>query len=417
MLAPLRLFFFYLAAPTILAAVVLLYATSDQPVTQQKWPLTRNDIHKIKHILNGHSSNSQNLKTITLTEQDLNIAGHYLLNRYLKSTNEITLGNHTVNFKLSLQLPDSLFGHYLNLQFTLSIEKFSPTISQLSIGALQIADEFAGLIINAFISYTPLKNYYLLAAKHIKNLEITHQTMSITYLSRQNHFPTILPQTEEDSDDNKILTIYQKALIKIINQHDPDWRLSLADLLQPLFKLAYTRSTLTTAIEENKQVIFAISTYVNQKELQGYLPFELTDMPLQHYNVFLYKRIDLAKHFMTSAALTATGAGILANMLGQEKEFIDADRGSGFSFIDLAGDRAGMYFGEYATSSPQNARKLQKKMALIKDYRAFMPDVRDLPESMNTQQFNILYGSTYSPLYQDMLQVIDRRIASVPVYQ
>ena len=41
------------------------------------------------------------------------------------------------------------------------------------------------------------------------------------------------------------LVFYQKRLDQVIRNHDRSWRLSLAELLQPLFLLAYQRSTLT----------------------------------------------------------------------------------------------------------------------------------------------------------------------------
>jgi hypothetical protein len=56
-----------------------------------------------------------------------------------------------------------------------------------------------------------------------------------------------------------------------------------------------------------------------------------------------------------------------------------AKKGSGFSFIDLAADRAGIYFGKQATASPEKALKIQEKMANVENYQAFMPDITDLP--------------------------------------
>ena len=206
-------------------------------------------------------------------------------------------------------------------------------------------------------------------------------------------------------------------ITEVINNHDPEWRLSLAELFQPLFKLAYRRSTLKTAIKENRILIFTVNSYVNKSEILPYLPRNVTARPRRNYPVFLYKRIDMAKHFVASATLTVTGGGHWANMIGLEKELSDARSGSGFSFIDLAGDRAGMRFGRMAISSPKNARKLQKYMSQIKDYTAFMPDMRDLPENMSRKQFKKKFYSVYTPQYQKMLQEIDARINALPLYQ
>ncbi|MGR9054148.1 MAG: hypothetical protein ACU84J_16030, partial [Gammaproteobacteria bacterium] len=209
----------------------------------------------------------------------------------------------------------------------------------------------------------------------------------------------------------------QRKLTEIIDRHDPEWRLSLAELFQPLFELAYRRSKPNTAIKENRIVIFTVNSYVNRRENLPYLPGNVTARPHRNFPVFLYKRIDLAKHFIASATLTATGGGHLANLIGQEKELSDARSGSGFSFIDLAGDRAGMRFGYMAVSSPENARNLQKYMSRIKDYTAFMPDMSDLPENLTRKQFKKQFFSVYTPMYQQMLQTIDERIDALPLYK
>ena len=76
-----------------------------------------------------------------------------------------------------------------------------------------------------------------------------------------------------------------------------------------------------------------------------------------------------------------------------------------------------MYFGRMATKTPETARTLQKKMSTIKDYRAFMPEVRDLPEKMNEKIFKEKFGSVYSTAYQSMLKKIDLRIEMLPIYR
>ena len=104
-------------------------------------------------------------------------------------------------------------------------------------------------------------------------------------------------------------------------------------------------------------------------------------------------------------------------IIDEEKELNDAKTGSGFSFIDLAADRAGIRFGEQATSSLEKAIKIQQKMATIKHYQAFMPNVKDLPEKLSSEEFLFQYQSVYSQKYQAVLQEIDRRIAKSKIYR
>ena len=120
---------------------------------------------------------------------------------------------------------------------------------------------------------------------------------------------------------------------------------------------------------------------------------------------------------MASATLTAFGNAHLTHLMGQQKELHDARKDSGFRFIDLAADRAGIRFGETATDSVKMARKLQKIMAQISDYKAFMPDVRHLPENMTTAHFVSQYESIYSEPYQNQLKQIDKSIAACAIYK
>jgi len=88
----------------------------------------------------------------------------------------------------------------------------------------------------------------------------------------------------------------------------------------------------------------------------------------------------LAQHFLISAGIAAAGGSRLADAVGLFKELDDSRSGSGFSFTDLAADRAGVRFAESATGP--NAARLQGLLADKAEESLFMPRVRDLPEFM-----------------------------------
>lgn len=409
-----RLLLAVVAAPPLILALLLYSAVDPQPATQVEWQLTEEDMARAQQIFEGNTI-QDNVKTVELNSRDLNIALNYLLNNYIQSSSQITMSDQALDFSVSLRLPQNLFGDYLNLRFKLTQTNGVNRISQLQIGRVAIADEFAGLLINKIIKYAHLKQHYILVTEQILDFHFNAKKLSLTYLTDPDyaHYTVdLLHRTR----DHQAMIYYQQKLTEIINRHDPNWRLSLAELLQPLFKLAYRRSTLHTAIKENRIVLFTVNSYVNKEDVLPYLPRNVTARPRHPYKVFLYKRIDMAKHFIASATLTATGGGHLANLVGMEKELRDARSGSGFSFIDLAGDRAGMKFGQTATLTPESARRLQKYMSRIKDYTAFMPDMLDLPENLSRKQFKKDFFSVYDPRYQKMLQIIDDRINALPLY-
>jgi len=414
MLRTLQTLFFCFSVPAVIVAILIIYCTDNKPVVSKNWQLTPQDIQRVKQIISTTRLRQRGVKTLTLNEKDLNIATSYILNRFVDNHSKVTISPEGLNFLFSIKLPENILGKYLNINFKLSKRQGFPVITNLSFGKFTIADELAGLIIENIINYSQLKQYYLLLGRYIKGITINSKQVKITYLMTPASYIAAQNYLLEHADNN-MFAVYQRKLNDVVRAYNPSRRLSLADLLRPLFQLATQRSTLENSIAENRAIIFIVSAYVNSREVFKFLSYDLRHRPII-YPAFIYQRTDMAKHFMTLAAVTSSGSTYLAHLLGQEKEMVDAKQGSGFSFVDLAADRAGMYFGRMATSSPKNALKFQQAMANIKDYTAFMPEVRDLPENMNKQKFKAQFDSVYSPAYQDILRKIDTRISSCPVY-
>ncbi|MCX7098865.1 MAG: hypothetical protein NTV43_13265 [Methylococcales bacterium] len=400
---------FLLLPITLLVLLVLLvfFGISDTPDLPIGWTLTQNDVIRARQILHeGSKAKPDELGTISLSQADLNLATNYLLNRYSKSAAKIEIKNNVLRFTVSMTLPDNRIGRYVNISFRLATEDHNdlPSLTKFKAGKLLLPAKFAALVIDSIIRHTTLNEYYILATRPIKAVAIDHEKITITYHSN----PQALAQARNfltQGSENPNLKLYQDKLAVAIARHDPGWRLSLAELLKPAFALALQRSTLATAIEENKMAIMAVNDYVNGKVGQ------------KRYATFLYKRIDLAQHFIASAAITASVSGQIAQAAGEEKELNDAQGGSGFSFIDLAADKAGTRFGEMATANPDSARKMQKAVSEINDYRDFMPDPTDLPEHMDAAEFKQRYQSVNSPAYQALSQEIDGRIAAMAIYK
>jgi hypothetical protein len=133
--------------------------------------------------------------------------------------------------------------------------------------------------------------------------------------------------------------------------------------------------------------------------------------------VTLGGRQDLMLHFLYSAGITMAtqqGIGIAA---GEFKELLDSGNdGSGFSFADLAADRAGIKFVTVATASEAAARQLQESLVANNGEAGFFPDTADLQEGLSEEQFRQQFGSVESEHYHKQLALIDQRIARLPVY-
>jgi hypothetical protein len=415
----LRIVLYCFGAIIILCAMLVFFGVNDQPELQVGWSPTRDDLVRAKKILHeGSKTKPDEIGVIELSEADLNLAGNYLLNRYSKSSASLYFKDNELRFLVTMTLPENIVGKYLNISFRLgNVKDYDlPVITKFKAGKLLLPAKLASFVIDTIIQHSSLNEYFILATRPLKAVKIAAKKLSITYYPNKE----VLIQARNfltHAGSNSALNIYQQKLAEIVAKHDSNWRLSLAELLRPLFELAYQRSTLETAIDENRAVISAINDYVNKEETKKLLSIP-DSMPVtgEQFPAFLYKRIDLAQHFIGSAALTASVNQQAAQIAGEEKELSDANGGSGFSFIDLTADKAGTRFGEMATSSPENARKMQRVISKIKDYSDFMPDPRDLPEHMDQEAFKRRFVSVNSPEYQEIVKQIDSRILATPIY-
>ena len=123
----------------------------------------------------------------------------------------------------------------------------------------------------------------------------------------------------------------------------------------------------------------------------------------------LGRRRDLRQHFTISAALQAVGDSGVAFAIGEFKELIDSNRGgSGFSFDDLAADRAGIRFAKVFLEADSDQRK--RLLNLMDTERAVFPRVDDLPNGLTESQFKSRFGSVDSEAYKKIVSDIDSRI-------
>ena len=90
----------------------------------------------------------------------------------------------------------------------------------------------------------------------------------------------------------------------------------------------------------------------------------------------------------------------------------DARQGSGFSFADLAADRAGTRLGLLALRDPQG---FQARLAQGLEEADLLPDVSDLPEFMPEAEFKRRFGGVGAPAYQAMLREIEARLDRLPL--
>jgi hypothetical protein len=124
-------------------------------------------------------------------------------------------------------------------------------------------------------------------------------------------------------------------------------------------------------------------------------------------------RRDLLLHFATSASLTSQMGREVAEAAGFAKEMMDAQGGSGFSFADVTANQAGIYFASHVLSGELTLGELASSF----DAGDFMPTVDGLPEGLDSEEFEQLYGGGSSDKYQQQISEIRTRVRQLPGLQ
>lgn len=179
-----------------------------------------------------------------------------------------------------------------------------------------------------------------------------------------------------------------------------------------------------SAIQENSAAFMALAVYFGSDS------FELMIGGIKHLNrkqhqerkllqrvVTLNNRVDLQKHFIYSVAFQLFSNTAASDTIGELKEFLDSNGGSGFSFADLMADRAGTRLAQLVTSNEKIARKTQLLFNKNIKESDFMPKVTGLPEGISAKNFETQYVNVHSVDYKKMLDFIDNQFASLPLYQ
>ena len=103
-----------------------------------------------------------------------------------------------------------------------------------------------------------------------------------------------------------------------------------------------------------------------------------------------------------------------ANAVGLFKEIQDSRGGSGFSFADLAADRAGTRFGELVAGGSPRLRYALRSTLTDSE---LAPSLDGLPEPFSAADFEQRFGSGDNAAYRQVTTEIERRLAALPLYR
>ncbi len=414
----LLLIFCVLGVPLALVGAVVL-AVSDQPTVSRAAEFTPEDIARAKRIV--EQNDPRNMKaggrrTLSLSQEDVDLALNYLAGRYAKGSSRVELQAGAAAITASIELPSKLPGRYLNVAAVLHETAVLPEFDSLRIGRLPVPAWLANTLLGMTLKRLDQRADYRIVRDTLKQISVSQGRINVTYDWRQDLSDRIkavmLPP-----DDQARLQAYQTQLAAISAPPAGSGSVSLAALITPLFKLAAQRSAGGDPAAENRAAIVVLTFYVNGNGLEAIVPAARDWPRAATRKILLSGRDDFAQHFTISAALAANAGAAISDVIGLYKEVSDSRGGSGFSFNDIAADKAGSRFGEVSVASRESALKLQRIVNAGVTDKDLMPPFADLPEFMPEAEFKRRYGGIGAPAYKTMMADIEQRVAELPLFR
>ena len=392
---------------TLAAAPFVLLQSA--PVVTDELALDAAQIREARRILRSlfGEDESAGRREVRLSEADVDLALHAVLEALGGGAAEVSSEDGQLVIAAASRLP--LPPDYRFLNFTLILQETPdrPEVLALRLGRLDMPRALAGPALGALIRLAAKALGLPAPEALLHHAQFAEGALTLQYDWSPEIVDAVRKQVIPEEEAARLREFQQVLAAALVNRGG---KLGVSDLAAPLFAHATSRAATGDPVADNRAILIVLSAYVTGRDLRRLLPEAATWPQPVKLQVRLYGRADLAKHYLNSAALAATGGELLSKALGLSKEISDSQGGSGFSFRDLLADEAGTRFGQRATESRVVAREYQARAAQARDEAAWMPSPEGLEENMTQAQFEARYGGVGGAGYERTLAGLRRRL-------
>jgi len=376
----------------------------------------------VKEIVSEFSS-SRNVVELTLSQRDLDAVAATASHLFSKTRFGGNISPLGISILASKQVDFLLFNQFINLHcfFTPGYERFE--IESCQLGRVPIAGSIARwVLVNGsllvFSSEVSKTVTMLLDDAKLFNQQLVLKTI------KSPNFKNDVNGSLKDAA-NFIRKFSQKESVEadkvehyIMYLEEQDWQHeSLAFYIGQLFREVRRLSKNNNDfVAENTAALWALAIVYANADFARYIGLDY--VPKHDLGkITLRGRHDLKLHFLYSVFLEQLSRVEISIQIGEIKELLDTNnRGSGFSFADLAADKAGVLFSQRLTGDEDVAKQAAAFLSMVSDESKFFPFVHDLPEGFKKHEFNSIFGSIDSSLYKKLEASIDERLRRLPLF-
>ncbi len=366
---------------------------------------------------------------VSVSQIELDSLSALLSRAYPKLRSQFNIIPAGLQLTLSTELPANPLGQYLSWQLVLPPSAEQVRIEQLRMGTLVIPDPLLQALFSGLLKmlFDQDQRQTLLQTVRLSAATTDQLTLSISppadankrlrgLMARIQSFSSTKPAI-----DNSQISYYYSLLQQQAAEFEPQQWVSVTQFIAPLFRQVAQQADPEQLHLASGSALLALAMYLGSDKVEQLTGPVLTAQQRQqpaHHRTLLQGRIDLRQHFVVSAALQVLADAGASHAIGEFKELLDSLKGgSGFSFADLAADRAGTLFALHVSRDPQQALDFLQRLEPPLRESDLMIAIDRLPEGLSEQKFIQLYQDLDDSAYKELLQSIDRKLMALRLYK
>jgi hypothetical protein len=407
-----------------LAFTTLVFlAVESTPLVQEKSSLQLDEADSVKVLLQQITDsfrNRTNKQQIELSEPQLTSLVGFAQRAFPKIVGKVSILSSQTRLLLSYALPLNL---YLNID-TAVLPADGLKLDYVKIGDIHVPGAWftdASVALGNWYTDSDIASKFV---QQIEKIEMRNTQMRIhiqPFAQFLQELNSIKQGMQVDGDEElRLRTAYYVKLLTELPEAKSNQAQSLMTYMHAVFAKARERSTDASAYKENQAAIMALAIYAGHYRFANFVGDIKPNngLPLApKVAAVLAKRSDLNQHFIFSAAIQLLSQQGLSIAIGEFKELMDRGKdGSGYSFVDLTADYAGVKFAQTATH-PDTARALQLAVANSREEGTIFPSIDSLPEGLSKAAFTQQIGGVDSPTYQALVSEVHNRVDALTIHQ
>tara|TARA_R110002012_G_scaffold108354_1_gene250947 strand:+ start:927 stop:2216 length:1290 start_codon:yes stop_codon:yes gene_type:complete len=405
-----------------LGVALFIASVEDEPLVVATSATQVDDADSVKELIEQikQSVRDRTLdQQIPLTENQLNSLVGFLQRAKAQFHGQANITPLASSLSASYQLPPNPVGRYVNFS-ALILPGQGLQLDEVRLGSIVLPGKQTLATLVWLVDWWTNSTIASQFVQQIDSIRMFQGSMVIA-MRPLDAFLRNLKDLKRDIGEESDLSLATAHYLRFLAELDVGQRptaQSLGRFIQPLFAEALSRSNQGTAADENEAAIMALATFAGHHRFASFIG-DIQPKPkrvaVPRNMPTLMRRTDLSQHFIFSAAIKVLSEQGLTDAIGEFKELMDRGAGgSGYSFVDLAADHAGVKFALVATDE-KTAFAIQRLLSENARESSFFPDTTGLPENLNKSEFTKKFKQVDSPEYKRLLNEIDQRISLLPM--